>query len=205
MEESICKGGFTHTCVVDLELIQISNAHLAQGDIDVSDLPAPPQTRDAGSDDPTPFESEFLPAPMPENHRQRQLAFNRLDIEGKRGGIKPSEIAVPAGEDPLPDTLEGHPAFRNIVTQARALFDSSISILTVFNENKQLFLAETGLGGMKEVPREVTFCSHAVLQRPPQPFVLPDTHADWRFAKSPLVTGYGSRSYYGVPWVVQYP
>ena len=85
------------------------------------------------------------------------------------------------------------------MTQARAVFDSAISILTVFNEDKQLFLAETGLGGMKEVPREVTFCSHAVLQRPPQPFILNDTHEDWRFSKSPLVTGYGCRAYYGVP------
>ena len=110
--------------------------------------------------------------------------------------------------------------FRNIVTQARALFDSSISILTVFNDNRQLFLAETGLGGMREVPREVTFCSHAVLQRPVEPFILNDTHQDWRyativnsglnwmidncvykyrFAKSPLVVQYGSRAYYGVP------
>lgn len=45
----------------------------------------------------------------------------------------------------------------------------------------------------------MTFCSHAVLQRPVEPFVLPDTHQDWRFAKSPLVVKYGSRAYYGVP------
>ena len=68
---------------------------------------------------------------------------------------------------------------------------------------------------MREVPREVTFCSHAVLQRPVEPFILTDTHKDWRcvhiliwrvllnvlcrFASSPLVTGYGCRAYYGVP------
>lgn len=101
-------------------------AAYARGQIDVSDLPPPPPTtrqrqingngnaqEGHGVTEPeseNPYEQEFLPAPMPEDHRRRQLAFNRLDIEGKRGGVKPSEIAVPAGEDPLPDTLEGHPA-----------------------------------------------------------------------------------------------
>ena len=81
----------------------------ARGDIDITDMPRPP-ARDTGSADPSPEEAGFLAAPMPENHRERQLAFNRLDIEGKRGGVKASQIAVPEGEEPLPDSLEGHPA-----------------------------------------------------------------------------------------------
>lgn len=175
----------------------------ARGQMDINDLPPPPQAQSRGdttSDEyDNPYEKKLLLGPMPEDHRRRQLAFNRLDFEGKRGGIKPSEIAVPAGEEQLPDTLEGHPAFRDIVSKARETFDSSIAILTVFNENRQLFLAETGLGGMKEVPREVSFCSHAVLQQPPGPFILNDTQKDWRFANSPLVQQHGCRAYYGVP------
>ena len=81
----------------------------ARGDIDVTDMPRPP-ARDEGSSDPSPEEAGYLAAPLPENHRERQLAFNRLDIEGKRGGVKASQIAVPEGEEPLPDSLEGHPA-----------------------------------------------------------------------------------------------
>lgn len=81
----------------------------ARGQIDISDMPNPP-SRAQGSEEETPYESQYLPAPMPEDNRRRQLAFNRLDIGGKRGGIKPSEIAVPPGEEQLPDTLEGHPA-----------------------------------------------------------------------------------------------
>lgn len=83
-------------------------------------------------------------------------------------------------EDPAQSDPCFNRSFRDIVSKARETFDSAISIITVFNENRQLFLAETGLGGMKEVPREVTFCSHAVLQSPPEPFILNDTHKDWR-------------------------
>lgn len=82
----------------------------ARGQIDISDLPTQYPPRGEGQTEETPFENQYLPAPLPEDHRRRQLAFNRLDVEGKRGGVKPSEIAVPAGEEQLPDTLEGHPA-----------------------------------------------------------------------------------------------
>lgn len=87
----------------------------ARGEFDVNDLPPPPQghSRENGSnqdENENPYNQQYLPAPMPEDHRRRQLAFNRLDYEGKRGGIKPSEIVMPAGEEQLPDTLDGHPA-----------------------------------------------------------------------------------------------
>lgn len=88
-------------------------AAYARGEIDVSDLPPPPpKNKNASSDgeEDNPYENQYLAAPMPEDSRRRQLAFNRLDIEGKRGGVRPSEIAVPEGEEPLPDTLESHPA-----------------------------------------------------------------------------------------------
>ena len=81
----------------------------ARGDIDIQDIPQPPAPSEVDGGTPTAREIEFLPAPMPEDQPERQLAFNRLDIEGKRG-IKPSQIPVKEGEDPLPDTLEGHPA-----------------------------------------------------------------------------------------------
>lgn len=80
----------------------------ARGDIDLSDMPRPP-ARDTGATDPSPEEAGYLAAPLPENHKERQLAFNRLDIEGKRG-VKASTIATKDGEEPLPDSLEGHPA-----------------------------------------------------------------------------------------------
>lgn len=106
MEAGVCKGESAKPLTKSLHP---ADARFYQGDIDISDMPpAPP--RDAGASDPSPHEAKYLAAPMPENHRERQLAFNRLDYEGKRGGIKPSEIAVPAGEEPLPDSLEGHPA-----------------------------------------------------------------------------------------------
>ncbi|KAH9989015.1 hypothetical protein BJV77DRAFT_1018997 [Russula vinacea] len=38
-------------------------------------------------------------------------------------------------------------------------------------------------------PRTGSICGHAILQCGDEPMVIPDTHADWRFAKNPLVTG----------------
>ena len=71
-------------------------------------MPEPPE-RAAGQTEKTPKEAGFLPAPLPADHKVRQQAFNRLDMNAKRG-VKPSAIPVSEGEDPLPDSLEGHPA-----------------------------------------------------------------------------------------------
>lgn len=122
--------GWPVSLSLHLVLQLTDHTHFTQGDIDITDLPAPPsasrsrsRTNSSGTrsapgeeggasqqqEDASPFEAQFFAAPLPENQRERQLAFNRLDIEGKRGQ-KPSTIAVPEGEEPLPDTLEGHPA-----------------------------------------------------------------------------------------------
>lgn len=82
--------------------------------IDPNDIPEPPPSDPIPDGvDPasvaTPYEAQFLPGPYPDDQKARQIAFNRLDWRGKRGP-KPSTIPVPEGEEPLPDTLEEHPA-----------------------------------------------------------------------------------------------
>jgi two-component system, cell cycle sensor histidine kinase and response regulator CckA len=53
---------------------------------------------------------------------------------------------------------------------------------------------------VSEVPREISFCTHTILQ--PGVFVISDTLADEdRFARSPLTTHVGIRFYAGVPLV----
>ncbi|EGG11360.1 uncharacterized protein MELLADRAFT_76640 [Melampsora larici-populina 98AG31] len=97
-----------------------------------------------------------------------------------------------------PETLEHHPVFRKIVRQCRETFGASISLLSVMTEHSQIFLAESGLPSMREAPREATICTHTVLSGR-KGFTILDTHKDWRFASSPLVSSVGARFYSGVP------
>ncbi|MBW0468375.1 hypothetical protein O181_008090 [Austropuccinia psidii MF-1] len=104
---------------------------------------------------------------------------------------------VRAGNLP-PETLEQHPVFRKIVQECREIFGTAISMLSVMDEGRQVFLAESGLGGMREVAREISFCAHTLLSGR-KGFAILDTHKDWRFENGPLVQNYGSRFYAGVP------
>lgn len=97
-----------------------------------------------------------------------------------------------------PETLEQHPVFRKIVRQCREMFGTSISLLGVMTEHNQIFLAESGLSSLREAPREATVCAHTVLSGR-KGFTILDTHKDWRFASSPLVTAFAARFYSGVP------
>ncbi|KAH9824111.1 hypothetical protein DFH28DRAFT_944583 [Melampsora americana] len=97
-----------------------------------------------------------------------------------------------------PETLEQHPVFRKIVRQCREMFGTSISMLSIMQDDSQVFLAESGLFPMRAAPRELTVCSHTVLSGR-KGFTILDTRNDWRFASSPLVNAYGARFYSGVP------
>jgi hypothetical protein len=66
------------------------------------------------------------------------------------------------------------------------------------DDGGRIFLAESGLGGMEGIPRDIGFCAHTLLSST-RGLVILDTHKDWRFGSTPLVTQYGSRFYAGVP------
>ncbi|GAA95117.1 uncharacterized protein L969DRAFT_64890 [Mixia osmundae IAM 14324] len=131
------------------------------------------------------------------SYRKRREAKARTRIESTE---TPSALATTPTVDQVgySNSLEDHPAFRSIVAHARATFNTKISLLTILDDDKQLFLAESGLGGMQEIPRSVSFCNHTILSNPGQGFVLLDTEKDWRSAKAPL-TLMGNRFYAGVP------
>lgn len=104
--------------------------------------------------------------------------------------VQPAEL--------VPQTLEQHPVFRKIVRQCREIFGTSISMLSVMTDERQIFLAESGLDGMREAPRALTVCSHTVLSGR-KGFTILDTLNDWRFSSSPLVEAHAARFYAGVP------
>ncbi|PLW19058.1 hypothetical protein PCASD_13395 [Puccinia coronata f. sp. avenae] len=98
----------------------------------------------------------------------------------------------------LPETLEQHPIFRKIVKQCRELFRTDFSMLSVLDEDRQIFLAESGGGGQRDTPRDIGFCAHTILSGR-KGFAILDTHNDWRFENSPLTQHWNSRFYAGVP------
>lgn len=97
-----------------------------------------------------------------------------------------------------PETLEQHPVFRKIVKQCRETFGTALSMLSVLDEDRQIFLAESGLGGLRDISRDIGFCAHTLLSGR-KGFTILDTHKDWRFENGPLVQNFGSRFYAGVP------
>lgn len=97
------------------------------------------------------------------------------------------------------DAIEDDPELTRIVEFAAQLCEVPVSLVTVVEEQRQRFLARTGIDA-RETPRPTSFCAHAMLER--TPMVVPDATQDPRFADNPLVTGeLGIRFYAGAPLV----
>jgi GAF domain-containing protein len=89
----------------------------------------------------------------------------------------------------LSGVLVGPPDARlhAIVARAARLFDAPMAGVSIIDRDRQWFAARTGLP-VTETSRDTSFCGHAILE--PERFLLvPDAHADERFAGNPLVRG----------------
>ena len=87
--------------------------------------------------------------------------------------------------------------FERITRTAQRLFGVPIALVSLVDSKRQWFKSSAGLGAL-ELPRELSFCSHAILKE--EPFVIHDAYADARFADNPLVTGEPHiRFYAGIP------
>jgi len=78
--------------------------------------------------------------------------------------------------------------FDNITNLASSIFGASVSLITLVDEKRQWFKSSVGLPeGLKETPREISFCSHAICN-PSEVLIIPDIRLDSRFSENPLVT-----------------
>lgn len=77
--------------------------------------------------------------------------------------------------------------FDRITRIARRLTNTSISTITLVDQDRQWFKSAIGFVGKCEDPREISLCSHAIAQE--GIMVVEDTHRDARFQDNPLVTG----------------
>lgn len=79
------------------------------------------------------------------------------------------------------------PVFEALAQAASLVCGAPIALISLVDAERQWFKANVGLDGVQETPRDLAFCAHAVLGS--EVMVVPDAHADARFADSPLVTG----------------
>ena len=78
--------------------------------------------------------------------------------------------------------------FDRYTTMASRIFQVPIAVVSLVDLGRQWFMSTTGLGDVKETPRNVAFCAHAIQGRN-DVLVVPETHEDPRFSQNPLVTG----------------
>lgn len=88
-------------------------------------------------------------------------------------------------------------AFDDLTNLAASLCNTPIALISLLDAKRQWFKSKVGID-VAETPREVSFCSHAILQ--PEILIVPDALRDKRFATNPVVVDEPYvRFYAGVP------
>ncbi|KAL8290582.1 hypothetical protein RQP46_002840 [Phenoliferia psychrophenolica] len=159
-----------------------------------SEFSTPSSTATADSDVSYPRRSHSLdfPLPLPSSSSLSPLQFNTLQL------TLPS--TPPRSPHPSRSrSILNDAALLQILGRCRALFGSSIAIVSVLQAEQQMFLASEGMPAeVESLPRDATLCAHTVLNGRAG-LVVPDTNDDWRFKKSVLSVVLGTRFYAGVP------
>lgn len=94
---------------------------------------------------------------------------------------------------------EAEKDYDELVELAAEICECPISLVSLIDKNRQWFKSAKGIA-VKETPRHLSFCSHAILQD--DLMIVPDAKKDDRFADNPLVTDDPNVQFYaGAPIV----
>ena len=80
------------------------------------------------------------------------------------------------------------PAFDRLARLASTALEAPIALVVLIDEDRQWFKARVGVD-LDHTGRDVAFCAHAIVDRAPGPFIVPDAADDERFHDNPLVLG----------------
>ncbi|RRB06774.1 GAF domain-containing protein [Larkinella rosea] len=101
-------------------------------------------------------------APLPANETERLQALESYHLI-----------------DSIPESV-----YENITHLASEICRTPMSLIGLIEKDRQWFKAQRGMKG-SETPRELTFCSHAILN-PDEAFIVPDARLDDRFHDNPF-------------------
>ncbi len=92
-------------------------------------------------------------------------------------------------------------SFERLTALAARIFDVPICLVSLVDLGRQWFASNRGLGDVRETPRKVAFCAHAILSNK-DIFIVPNALYDDRFKHNELVIGPPDiRFYAGCPLV----
>ena len=138
-------------------------------------LPGIAQPRDVG---PLYDKLGWMPAPIPPYELERRKALYRFGILNTAKDVN----------------------FDRIAHMVKLVFNTRIVLIALTDSTTQWHKAQAGPGLTDEAKRINSFCSHTILSESEEPFVVLDSHLDWRFEKNPnVVSGPKIRFYAGAP------
>jgi PAS domain S-box-containing protein len=114
----------------------------------------------------------------------------------------PDRLAALRQIDPLDTPAEA--AFDRLVRQAAGVLEAPIALVSLMDQDCQLFKASVGLpdtwAAARQLPLSQSLCQHLLVTR--GPLVIPDTRRDPRSRDNEFLLALGVTAYLGIPLIV---